>query len=336
MDILRLPPSLRRHILRTSSRYFATAAGTAGHQHHDAPPNPASPGLLTVSSSTLNEYHVSIPPDTPQLKYAHNFFSSVPPQFLFSAAHFRSLPPSPHPEVAFLGRSNVGKSSLLNALFGRTNIKHAHVSRTPGRTRTMNGFGVTGGLPVGAAPKQGEKEAAWKRFPRGGCVVLDMPGYGAGSQEDWGKEILKVLENRKQLRRTFVLVDSEHGLKRTDIQLLTHLRRQGINHQIVLSKVDKILCPSARVPAGRTLNNRLLKLKDLCSTIKERLDNDAGDGRSSNMDLLCCSAEKGLSDKNRREKLGIEEVRWAVLAACGLELYLWSSPTPLRLINDTQ
>ncbi|KAH9816349.1 50S ribosome-binding GTPase [Teratosphaeria destructans] len=319
MDLLRLPPLLRRHVFQTSLRSLATSAGAAGQYSHDAPPHQTSPGLLTLTSSTLNEYDVSIPPNTTQLKYAHNFFSSAPPQLLFTAAYFRSLPPSPHPEVAFLGRSNVGKSSLLNALFGRTNVKDAHVSRTPGRTRTMNGFGVTGGLLVGAAPKQGEKEAAWKRFPRGGCVVLDMPGYGSGSQKDWGREILKVLENRKQLRRTFVLVDSEHGLKRTDIQLLTHLRRQGLNHQIVLSKVDKILYPSARVPTGRSLNNRLMKLKDLCGTIKERLENEAGDGKSNNMDLLCCSAEKGLTEKNRREKLGIEEVRWAVLAACGLE-----------------
>jgi len=278
-----------------------------------------SPALHTPSSSALNTYSLTHPPNVAQLKYAHVFFTTAPPEYLFTAAHFRSFPPSPHPEVAFLGRSNVGKSSLLNALFGRTNIKDAHVSKRPGRTRTMNGFGVTGGATMGTAPTEGQREAAWKRFPRGGLVVVDMPGYGGGSHEEWGREAMKYLEMRKQLRRTFVLVDTVHGLKNSDIQILTHLRRRGISHQVILSKADKLLHPGAKWPGPQKLNKGLLQLKDLCSSIQRRLDAEAGDGRKIATDILCCSAEKGVNKEDRHHKIGIDEVRWAVISACGLE-----------------
>ncbi|KAK5130162.1 hypothetical protein LTR08_002416 [Meristemomyces frigidus] len=328
MDFLRLPPPLRRALLtqpavHTFLRRLTTTTTYTPHPNNEPPPplppTPAHPALLTLSSTTLNEYAIAVPPNNLQLKYAYSFFTAAAPLFLYCAAHFRTFPMTPHPEVAFLGRSNVGKSSLLNALFGRTNAKDAHVSKRPGRTRTMNGFGISGGLAPGQAPKEGEKEAAWKRFPRGGCVVVDMPGYGSGSQELWGREAMKFLEGRKQLRRTFVLVDAEHGLKRTDVQLLTHLRRQGISHQIVLSKVDKLLYPGAKPPGPVRLSNGLLKVKDLCGSIRETLNREAGDGRKPMLDILCCSAEKGLDERNRHRRLGVDEVRWAVLSTCGLE-----------------
>lgn len=183
----------------------------------------------------------------------------------------------------------------------------------------MNGFGVAGGLPLGAAPKTGEKEAAWKRFPLGGVVVVDMPGYGSGSREEWGKEIMKYLENRKQLRRTFVLVDAEHGLKATDIAILTDLRRKGISHQIVLSKVDKLLYSSSKAPGPLRLHNKLLQVQQVCADIRSRLDEEVADRKHSTGDILCCSAERSLDEKQRNRKLGVDEVRWAVLSACGME-----------------
>lgn len=323
MDILHLPPPFRQLLLcrvafHTISRSSTTASKSAV-QYDPTPLPKAPPALHTPSSSDLNVYSLSKAPNVAQLNYAHIFFTSAPPEYLFTAAHFRSFPPSPHPEVAFLGRSNVGKSSLLNALFGRTNIKDAHVSKRPGRTRTMNGFGVTGGAIVGTAPNEGQREAAWKRFPRGGCVVVDMPGYGSGSHEEWGREALKYLEMRKQLRRTFVLVDAVHGLKNSDIQILTHLRRRGISHQVILSKVDKLLHPGSKWPGPQKLTRGLLKLKETCRNIQERLDAEAGDGRKIAADILCCSAEKGVNKEDKHQKIGIDEVRWAVISACGLE-----------------
>nr|POE74678.1 putative gtp-binding protein engb [Quercus suber] len=331
MDFLRLPASLRRVLLSVPQvrRHITTVTyqptvpvwtPAPGRQREsldfDAPPDD---GFLTVSPSTLNSYTVSLPPERPQLRYANSFFASTPPHFLWSAPFFRSFPASPHPEVAFLGRSNVGKSSLLNALFNQIHRPAAHVSKRPGRTRTMNAFGVTGPqLHMGAAPKHGEQDVAWKRFPRGGAVVVDMPGYGSGSRQEWGEEALKYLAGRKQLRRTFVLVDAEHGLKATDLQLLEHLRKNGMPFQIVLSKVDKILYPGSKMPGREALSNRLEKLRGMCDTVRTSLNQTIGDGRDCVGDVLCCSAEKSV-EKNKHRKLGVDEVRWAVLAASGLE-----------------
>lgn len=332
LDILRVPTALRRLILSHSSSINAVRQLTTVTAHHDAidadlePPTsiPSSTtSLLTLTSSTLNSYHVSTPPETAQLKQASNFFSNVSPTLLFSAPNFRHFPQSHFSEVAFLGRSNVGKSSLLNALFGRTSQKVAHVSKRPGRTKTMNGFGVGGEGVTGAKGKKKEGETkndeAWKRFGRGGLIVVDMPGYGGGSREEWGVEALKYLENRKQLRRTFVLVDAEHGLKQSDISLLVHLRKQGISHQIVLSKVDKLLYPHTKPPGPQALHNRLLSLRELCGNIRQTLNEAVEGGRDTMDDILCCSAEKTLDDRGRNTRIGINEIRWSAMSACGLE-----------------
>ncbi|KAK3054079.1 hypothetical protein LTR09_004857 [Extremus antarcticus] len=335
MDLLRLPPPLRRtllsspHLIRlltTQSRPTAPPLlpiSLKNSQPTSFPPSTAknSRPNLTLSSSALNPYTLSPPPNPTQLKYASTFFHSSPPHLLYSAAHFRTLPPLANPEIAFLGRSNVGKSSLLNALFGRPNIKDAHVSKRPGRTRTMNGFGVLGpGQQLGAASSTGErgKEALWKRFPvRGGLVVVDMPGYGAGSREIWGQEVLKFLEKRRQLRRTFVLVDAEHGLKKSDLEILVHLKRAGVPCQVVLSKVDKLLWAGPRAPGAQRLQNRMGMVEELRRKIGRVVDEDAGDGRKGLLgDVLCCSAEKGLGGGR---KLGVDEVRWEVLKACGMD-----------------
>ena len=99
---------------------------------------------------------------------------------MFSATNFRTIEILKIPEVAFLGRSNVGKSSLLNALMGK---KICHTSSKPGRTRSMNFFAVGG-------------EDGYGNLGR--LAVLDMPGYGKGSREEWGREIMKYLLGRKQ------------------------------------------------------------------------------------------------------------------------------------------
>jgi GTP-binding protein len=323
MDILRLPSPLRRSLVTQSFAILNSQRHVATYTPRDDTFNPSqspppSSNLLVLSSATLNSYTTSVPPNPHQLKYAASFFHTTPPRILYSASHFRSFPPSPHPEVAFLGRSNVGKSSLLNALFGRTKEKAAHVSKRPGRTKTMNGFGVAGGLEWGTPPASGQQEGAWKRFPQGGLVVVDMPGYGSGSREVWGEEALKYLERRKQLRRTFVLVDAEHGLKRSDVTVLTHLRRQGVGYQIVLSKVDKVLLDGSKIPGPLKLSKRLRKLQEMCADMRRRLDEEVDDGRQAMGDILCCSSEHSFQESGHR-KIGIDEVRWAVLGACGME-----------------
>lgn len=141
-----------------------------GRLPHDRATPPTSPSY----------YWDTAAPTAEQLKRAERFFWKAPPKLLYSAEKFRHVPSSKIPEVAFLGRSNVGKSSLLNALMGK---EICHTSSKPGRTRSMNFFAVGGEDGHGNPGK---------------LAVLDMPGYGKGSREEWGPEIMKYLIGRKQ------------------------------------------------------------------------------------------------------------------------------------------
>ncbi|TKA75514.1 hypothetical protein B0A49_13735 [Cryomyces minteri] len=310
-------------LISTQLRSYSAAGASSRLPTGTTPraPQPSSPAPLSLSGNLLHCYWDTNPPTPQQLHYADHFFNASTPEFLFSAVNFRSFPLSSTPEVAFLGRSNVGKSSLLNALLGRTTQKLAHVSSKPGRTRSMNAFGVGGGGGGtrdkkdrgGRVIKGGEGER-W--IGRGGVVIVDMPGYGKGSRREWGEEITKYLIGRQQLRRTYLLVDAEHGLKPADAQLLSTLRGHGIQHQIILSKADKILYPSPRTPAPEQLQQNLLKLRAICDGIREQVQPKDERGPKALGEIICCSAEKSVE---RGKKLGMDSVRWAVLSATGLD-----------------
>lgn len=358
MNIFHLPPALRRACWASNQwqnlqRLQHAALSTRAQAQPAAPhargkaAEPAAEDfladeepaqLLSLEPATLNSYKTAVPPTNAQLKQAVGFFTRGPPHLLYSAGKFHECPPSPFPEVAFLGRSNVGKSSLLNALFGRTTIKPAHVSSRPGRTRSMNGFGIGGQGMIGKGKtkklqkgldgevkKENLNEVAWKRFGRGGLVIVDMPGYGGGSREEWGAAAMRFLQQRTQLRRTFLLLDAEHGLKRTDLELVRFLHGEGLPFQIVLSKVDKLLYPKTSAPGPEGLHNRLLALRDVQDGIRATLNEafkllqEGGSARRSRdvmLDVLCCSSEKSLQG-NR--KIGVDELRWAVMTACNID-----------------
>ncbi|HZV20461.1 MAG TPA: ribosome biogenesis GTP-binding protein YihA/YsxC [Hyphomicrobiales bacterium] len=143
----------------------------------------------------------------------------APADFVLGVADVGGLPASDRPEVAFAGRSNVGKSSLLNALLNRRKL--ARVSNTPGRTRELNYYSVGDRL-----------------------FIVDMPGYGyAKAPKDlvkgWTRLIHDYLRGRAQLKRVMLLVDSRHGLKNSDREIMTLLDRAAVSYQAVLTKSDK-------------------------------------------------------------------------------------------------
>ncbi len=140
--------------------------------------------------------------------------------FLISAASFNQLPDTDLPEIAFAGRSNVGKSSLLNALTGRKNL--ARTSNTPGRTQQVNFFDLGGQM-----------------------MLTDLPGYGYAKAtksvvDQWTRLIKSYLRGRVQLRRVCLLIDSRHGLKDTDREAMALMDEAAVAYQIVLTKCDKI------------------------------------------------------------------------------------------------
>ncbi len=192
-----------------------------------------------------------------------------PVAFQLSAPELRFLPPADVPEIAFAGRSNVGKSSLLNAITGRHGL--ARTSVTPGRTQELNIFNV------------GEPTA---------FRLVDMPGYGfADAPKDvvrqWKHLVFDYLRGRAVLKRVLVLIDSRHGIKPVDREIMSLLDKAAVSFQVVLTKADKIK-PSALAALTETTLG--------ASRIHP----------AAYPQVIATSSEKGL---------GIPELRAAVLAA---------------------
>ena len=158
-----------------------------------------------------------------------------PWDFIRGAPSLKFLPPEGPPEIAFAGRSNVGKSSLINALLRQKGI--ARTSNTPGRTQELNFF-----VPAGHS-------GAADDLPP--MALVDMPGYGFAQApvkkvEEWTRLVRGYLRGRSTLRRAFVLIDSRHGVKPNDGEILDMLDQAAVSYQLVLTKSDKIKPPAVR------------------------------------------------------------------------------------------
>lgn len=156
-----------------------------------------------------------------------------PVDFLKGVVAMDGLPPADRPEVCFAGRSNVGKSSLVNALVGQRML--ARTSNTPGRTQLLNFFDLGGRL-----------------------MLTDLPGYGFAKApkdrvERWTALVRAYLQGRPPLRRALLLIDARHGIKGVDREIMTLLDRAAVSYQVVLTKADKVKpAPLAAVTAATT------------------------------------------------------------------------------------
>ena len=151
----------------------------------------------------------------------NNFFDNC--SFVKGVANIEGLEFSDIPEIAFLGRSNVGKSSLLNAITKKSKL--AHTSKTPGRTQELNFFSIIIDRPI--------------------INIVDMPGYGFAKASkkkirEWTDLSKFYLQNRPNLRRVFLLIDSRHNIKDSDKKIMSMLDDCAVSYQIVLTKIDKI------------------------------------------------------------------------------------------------
>ena len=156
-----------------------------------------------------------------------------PCEFFFAAARSDGLPPVGPPEIAFAGRSNVGKSSLVNALTGRNSL--ARTSRTPGRTQELIFFDLNGR-----------------------ANLVDMPGYGYAAvakskSESWGELARDYLRGRPSLLRVFVLVDGRHGLKENDHETMRAFDAAAVSYAVVLTKGDEVKAADQSARIASTL-----------------------------------------------------------------------------------
>jgi GTP-binding protein len=205
-----------------------------------------------------------------ELEQARILFAR-PATFVMGCAKIEQLPDPDLPEVAFAGRSNVGKSSLINKLTNRNAL--ARTSNTPGRTQELNFFDV--GEPL--------------RFR-----LVDMPGYGfAKAPKDiarkWRYLVNDYLRGRQALKRAMVLIDSRHGIKEIDREIMKMLDDAAVSYHLVLTKADKI------------------KASEL-QAVEAETQAEARKRPAAHPDIITTSAETGL---------GIEQLRLAVVEAIG-------------------
>lgn len=154
-----------------------------------------------------------------QIAAAKNLFAQ-PCNFVLGVAKLEQLPVDGLPEIAFVGRSNVGKSSLINAVTGQKGL--AKTSNTPGRTQQLNYFNLDGKI-----------------------YLVDLPGYGFAQAPEnlvrqWQQLIFAYLQGHVELKRVFMLIDSRHGIKKVDEEIMQMLDAAAVTYQIILTKTDKI------------------------------------------------------------------------------------------------
>ena len=193
---------------------------------------------------------------------------------------FADLPVTSDAEVAFAGRSNVGKSSLINAVCGQKGL--ARTSDTPGRTQELNWF-----VPAVLNERSKKTERLTSGAPREaadvGLSLVDMPGYGFAQApkaqvEAWTRLVFDYLRGRPNLKRVYLLIDGRHGIKQVDEEVLDLLDKAAVSYQIILTKADKI---------ARTLDGK--PVADLLAATAAKIRKRP----AAHPEILVTSSEKG-------------------------------------------
>ena len=197
-------------------------------------------------------------------RQAGNELFRQPVSFVLSVAKLSQLPLTDLPEVAFAGRSNVGKSSIINALFNQKKL--AKTSNTPGRTQQLNYFNLNDKLHL-----------------------VDLPGYGYAEAPEsmvkqWQQLIFDYLRGRVNLQRVFLLIDSRHGLKKVDTEVMEMLDKAAVTYQLVLTKIDKI------------------STKQL-SSIEQKLHQELKNHAAAYPEIIATSSEKNLGLEDLRAEI---------------------------------
>ncbi|KQQ78960.1 GTP-binding protein [Aureimonas sp. Leaf324] len=189
-------------------------------------------------------------------------FFARPWVFIRGVPAMKFLPPEGPPEVAFAGRSNVGKSSLINGIVGQKGL--ARTSNTPGRTQELNYF-----VPDGYSGEAGDLPP---------IALVDMPGYGYAQApkeqvDAWTKLVFDYLRGRATLKRVFVLIDARHGIKKNDADVMALLDKAAVSYQIVLTKADKISAlalPKLEAATREAIRKRPAAFPEIIATSSEK------------------------------------------------------------------
>lgn len=268
-------------------------------------------------------YWESQPPSKANLDAAARFFQSHrPSQEWVGTGWRRHSRPTPGglllPEIIVLGRSNVGKSSLLNHVTHCTNKLNPvtystystnnlnRVSQTPGATKTMWAWSLAAKNEFGGAIP------GWGGDCSSKLTLVDLPGYGYGSDADWGNEIVTYMKNRKELRRAYVIVDALQGITPHDHKIFEVLRSLTIPYQIIVSKCDK----SGWHGSQTAIESALRPIRE-----------EAELGKGTHAGLGEILLVGGLQSQSPIKPYGIRNVQWSMLRATGLDKYAMSGGT---------
>ncbi|EHY60980.1 hypothetical protein ABEF92_004489 [Exophiala dermatitidis] len=279
--------------------------------HYSRPRREAARPLRGAEAAGSSWYWQTTPPTRQNLAAAEHFFRHNTPTRIWTGEGWRNRQSEAQelPEVIFLGRSNVGKSSVTNALT-LTDINR--VSSVPGATKAMAAWTLAAKTATGGAVK------GWDGDVNPKLTLVDMPGYGHGSQTEWGAAIVEYMERRRNIRRAFVLIDVLHGVMPRDVDILKMLRSLAIPYQIVATKCDRFASSEAQGEARAALEK-----------IRAQAELDADDslalGEIIATGFLNTMAANGKGATARlalgKGAFGVSNLQWAVLRAAGLDTY---------------